>query len=138
MAWMFQVNPSRFDIGGAMRTGRHLRWSLRQHARDVVSGDPALIWMSGPSRGIIARGHVLSVIPNEPEVADWEREFELEPFDPTKRATIAELDVNAVGPVPAANMQQHPVLSKLLVLRRPNATVFRVTDEEWSALGPMV
>jgi hypothetical protein len=135
---MFQVNPRRFDIVGAMRTGRHLRWSLRQHARDVVAGDPALIWMSGSSRGIFAVGQVVAVSPDEPEVADWEREFELEPFDPTKRTSIAELDVRAVAPVSAAILKRDPVLSNLLVLRRPNSTVFRVSDDEWSALGPMV
>ncbi len=135
---MFQVNPRRFDIEGALRTGRPLRWSLRQHARQVAAGNPALIWMSGSSRGIIAMGRVVAIAPDQPEVADWEREFELEPFDPTRRTTIAELDVTGITPVTATTLKQHPVLSNLLVLRRPNATVFRVQPDEWDALRPLL
>ncbi len=137
MPWMFQANPRKFDIDGALRTGRQLRWALRQHARDVAVGDPALIWRSGPSRGIVAVGVVAGVRPDEPEVAEWEEEFELEPFDPASSAVIAELNVAVVPLIPDVILRQDPVLSNLLVLRRPNATVFRVSDEEWEALGPL-
>jgi len=60
--WMFQANPSRYDVLNALTDPEIQRyhWQVNQHTREVKKGDIALIWMSGKEAGIYAVAEIAS------------------------------------------------------------------------------
>jgi len=136
--WLFQADPAKYDILGALRALPEIPWSLRQHADDVKCGDRILIWCSGQSGGIIAVGTAVS----EPAVVGIV-EAEL-PFirDPALNAALpavrVRVDKLVDPPISRALAKAHPVLSQLAVLKMPRGTNYPVTSEQWRAVGDIL
>jgi hypothetical protein len=58
--WLFQANPSFYDIDRALQELQAIEWTLRQYRKQVEVGDRAYVWRSGPDGGVIAVGSVLT------------------------------------------------------------------------------
>jgi hypothetical protein len=134
--WIFQANPAKYRIEDSLLFEGEELWNLNQHARDVHTGDRAIIWMSGAGAGIYAIGTVIS----EPVVQS---------DSPTG---LSYWRVKSAGyrQVPRVHVRygrrflEHPlrkefilrdeVLARMTIFRAPQGTVFTVTDTQWEAL----
>jgi hypothetical protein len=58
--WIFQCNPDRYDLVGALRAKRVESWSVRQHKEAISPGDKVIIWATGKLAGCYALATVTS------------------------------------------------------------------------------
>jgi hypothetical protein len=134
--WIFQSNPSRFDIDGALRTLNTIAWRVPQHTASVTAGDIVLIWRSGTEAGIVGLGRVIADPRALAPRAD-ELRFVLGKDEPTE-VTRALLHVKAAPFVPKDQVAAVPEMAAHQILTAPMGTVFPLTDEQWAALRPCV
>ena len=59
-AWVFQANPSIYNIDLALSEVSETTWAVRQHKDEIREGDRVYIWRSGSDAGIVATGTVLT------------------------------------------------------------------------------
>jgi predicted RNA-binding protein with PUA-like domain len=131
--WVFQANPSKYDIDGALVELAEIEWTVRQYSSDVHIGDRVYIWKSGAEGGVIATAEVAT----EPEVrAKTDDPYVTDPDAFAKPGPIVTLHIAAVLPQPLlrSDLLEHPILNKLGVLTFPNATNFAVTPAQDTAL----
>lgn len=136
--WIFQANPTVFDIDRAVSEEPEMTWVVRQYAKEVKQGDRVYIWRSGPEAGIIATASVLADPVVLPGVAD--SPYALKPESLEKSELRVRLKVGEVLPAPIlrADLLEDPVLKDLEVITFPNATNFRVLAEQDAALRSLV
>lgn len=60
--WLFQCNPRMYDIVGALRTGRPIKWRVAAHKDRIHSGDKVILWVSGPEAGCYALAEATSEV----------------------------------------------------------------------------
>jgi hypothetical protein len=60
--WIFQANPTRYDILNALLDSNYAQdvWSISQHKDKIRKGDIALVWVSGSDSGIYAVADIVS------------------------------------------------------------------------------
>lgn len=90
-AWVFQANPTRFDLQKAMRESATEIWAANQHRQDIQPGDRVWFRVTGPNAGIYAVGRVTSIPRQESdEFGDWQVDvaFEARIDPPLLRAEI--------------------------------------------------
>lgn len=130
-AWIFQCNPDRYDIEGALRQLDTIRWRVPQRAAEIMPGDPVVLWRSGGQAGIVGIGRIIEP-PHEAPVGAEERPFDRGDGDEvTTRATVRVIatpfiDKASVGAIPG--MQDHQVLTA------PMGSVFPIDEQQWAAL----
>jgi MoxR-like ATPase len=135
--WIFQANPSLYDIDRAVSEESRLFWVLRQNKSEIRKGDRVYLWRSGTEAGVIARATVLTdpVVRTDPLAATYAPDSE-EMSRPEPRV---QLEVEPLpGPLLRTQLIDDPVLSDLDVIRRPNATNFRVSAEQDAALRALL
>ena len=59
-AWMFQGNPSRYDLLGGIAAGSLSNYAMNQHREHAVYGDRIFFFLSGAKAGVYAIGRVTS------------------------------------------------------------------------------
>jgi hypothetical protein len=53
--WIFKGNPERYDLDGRLRhPDPKTSWNATRYRDDLVPGDIAFIWRTGPKGGIVA------------------------------------------------------------------------------------
>jgi hypothetical protein len=135
--WVFQANPSKYDVDAALAELSEIEWVVRQYATDVHVGDRVYLWKSGPDGGVIATAQVAT----EPAVMDKTTDpFVLDPeafATPEPSVTLRLVDV-LPQTVLRSELLEHPVLKQLGVIRFANATNFAVTPEQDAALLALI
>lgn len=143
MGWVFQGSPDKFDIDDYLsRYPELIYWRTPRYANDIAIGERAFIWRAGKESGAVAIGIVVeapvtrtSVLHPEALSDDlWVAEVP----DPQEAATGIHIDEIRLG------VDQHMVtrdlvkndseLGQTTLIRMPNATVFKLSDEETRAL----
>ncbi|WP_332699325.1 AAA family ATPase [Halalkalibacter lacteus] len=138
--WIFQGNPKRFtidkdkypdlhDIDSYVEKGKVIDWSVRQkhHVKDIQIGDQVFIWRSDGeeknSGGVIA----LTEVVTEPILKDNDvPAVELKVKE--SRLTAAE------GMLLRQQLKELPETKQLLILRAPQMTNYKLTEEEFTYL----
>lgn len=139
--WIFQGSPLRFtidkekyphlhDIDDYVKNGKIIDWSIRQthFQNDIQLGDMVFIWRSNgdvmDSGGIIALTEVVTA----PYLQDGDEfpRVELKVLD----ARLTKSD----GMLMRHKLKQLPETEKLLILRAPQMTNYKLTDEEYRYL----
>jgi len=99
-SWIFQGNPSDFDIDGYLAAGpNEITWLVRRYVGEIKPGDVAYIWRSSggakDKAGIVARTTVLT----EPaEISDDPAAVPFWKIDaPTEPSTRVKLRVDGVA-----------------------------------------
>jgi len=78
--WVFQCNPSFYDITGALKTGRPIKWRVVAHKDRIKRGDKVILWVSGPEAGCYALADITSDV--ESTTSDyWEQGFRKDQSD---------------------------------------------------------
>ncbi|WP_404469624.1 AAA family ATPase [Sutcliffiella horikoshii] len=135
--WIFQGNPQRFtidnekyphlhDINDYVRKGNVIDWSIRQKhfSNDIKIGDKVFIWRSDGeeknSGGIVA----LTEVVTEPYVVE----------DNYPSVELVVLDCRITeeeGMLLRHKLKEVPETSQLLIIRAPQMTNYKLTDEEF-------
>lgn len=136
--WLFQTNPSIYDIDHALSEVAELTWVVRQSANHVRKRDRVYLWRSGTDAGVIATATVKS----DPELVpgDAADPYVLKPETLSKPEQRVVLRVDSVLPavIRRSDLLEHSVLKDLGVIRFANATNFKVTSEQDQALQALV
>jgi hypothetical protein len=130
-AWIFQCNPDRYDIEGALRQLNTIRWRVPQHTGEIMPGDPVVLWRSGNQVGIVGIGRIVEP-PHEAAVDDEEQPFDRgDGQEVTTRATVR------VAPTPFVDKRTVAAIAEMgnhQIVTAPMGTVFPIDEEQWSAL----
>jgi 5-methylcytosine-specific restriction endonuclease McrBC GTP-binding regulatory subunit McrB len=58
--WVFQANPTIYNITGALKAGILKTWMVNQYKKDIQIGDKIILWVTGENAGIYALATVTS------------------------------------------------------------------------------
>jgi hypothetical protein len=145
--WLFQANPSRFDIDGYLATKPSVTTFLvTSHHDEIAVGDRVFVWRAiggggADAAGIVAEAEVLepvaSIPENEPEARHfWTSSAEADLV--ADRVVLRLLRIAGKREVIRRRwVQEDPVLQDMLILRRPIGTNFRVSPEQATRLDAL-
>jgi MoxR-like ATPase len=132
--WLFQANPSIYDIDHALSELDELSWVVRQYKSEIKKGDRVYIWRSGSDAGVLATATVQTDPAELP--GDAGDPYLLKPESLSKAELRVVLRIDSVLPEPLrrTDLLEHAVLKDLEVIAFANATNFRVSLEQDEAL----
>lgn len=143
MGWIFQGNPNRFDIDDYLsRYPELIYWHTPRYTHDILIGERAFIWRSGPDAGAIAIGTVVEVpiqashVEHPEALGDdlWLKE-KPDPNDQETGIRLDELRLTVTqNLVSRGTVKTDPVLASMNLIRMPNGTVFKLSEEETRAM----
>ena len=132
--FLFQANPSIYDVRTALRTRSTFTYTVRQSPRQLWVGAPVYLWESGHDGGILGTARVLTepaLLPAEPD-PNWIQNR------PSVPELLVWLAVTAVFDPLVDRASIQSAVPDLGVLRFANATNYSLTDSEFSALRQLV
>ena len=131
--WLFQGNPKYYRIMDGIRDFEQMLWSVTRYAnaKDMVSGDGVLVWVSGEQAGIYAIAEILESPKNvatPPDIGYW--------IDTSRASNRTCVKIRFTSklldkPLLRKNLKQDSMLQHLMVIRVPNGTNYKVTQQEW-------
>lgn len=147
--WIFQCNPTDFDIDGYLALGsQEITWLVRRYASEIQPGDVVYMWRSAGGQknkaGIVARATVLTApsnISNDTAAAPfWKHDA------PTGASTRVKLRVDSIANsrefIKREWLVDDPACSDMLIIRQPAGTNFPLEPREaerlrnlWSKTG---
>jgi predicted RNA-binding protein with PUA-like domain len=136
--WLFQGNPKYYRVLDGIRDFEQMPWLVTRYGKDIATGDGVLVWVSGKEAGIYAIAQVTEppqVITKLPDRKYW--------ADPNRatgkqQATIRFISKLLGSPLLKTILLKDPLLKNLLVIRAPNSTNFKVTQEEWQRVHELL
>ena len=137
-AWIFQANPTIYDIDQALSESSQVTWVVRQYRTEVHKGDRVYLWRSGANAGVVAT----ATVEDEPAIlpGDSGDPYVLKPETLSKPEPRVVLRINSVlsSPIRRSDLQNHSVLKDVGVITFPNATNFKISKEQDVALQALV
>jgi predicted RNA-binding protein with PUA-like domain len=122
--YLIKSEPFKYAFGQLVTDG-HTRWDgvrsfeARNHLRAMRRGDLCLFYHSNEGKAVVGIARVRQEgYPDPTSDEDWTA-VDIEPVESLKR------------PVTLDEMRTHPMLSKMMMLRRPRLSVVPVTPEEY-------
>jgi hypothetical protein len=134
--WIFQANPTIYDIHTSLRVEAEEYWNCNQHYKKIRAGDRVLIWIAGKRSGVYALGTVMSDPVVRPDSAKGQAYW----TDPENgrsarpRVRVKYDRVFLSRPLYRDFLQCDPELWDLTILARPQGTNFAVDEREWQAI----
>ena len=130
--WLFQANPSMYDLVGALRARVLNAWQVNQHKKEIHPGDRVIIWQSGAASGCYGLATVMTEVAQITEIAEeqsfWKGNDAGEPFEGVEiRVDRAFPD----EPILKANVLSSPALKDVPIGRQ--GTNFELTREQFAA-----
>jgi hypothetical protein len=106
-------------------------WLVTRYAKDMAVGDGVLIWKSGDQAGIYAIAQIIeppNIIASPPDIGCWinASRVGVKPY-----AKIRFTSKLLEKPLLREHLKQDLVLKNLMVIRQPNATNYKITQQEW-------
>ena len=137
--WIFQANPDRYDLAAALRTKSEMAWLALQRPSEMSVGDRVYMWESGTNAGIVGKGAISQAAANMP-FPDDEVEFSKDPekFNGVQPRVRLRIDGTVTPRVAKAELENHPLLSQLAIVRAPRMTNYLLSEEEGRALDELV
>ncbi len=135
--WLFQANPTIYDIDQALSESGEMSWVTRQYADRIRKGDRVYIWRSGSDAGVVATATVIA----DPAIrSEADDPLILKPEALGKPEKRAQIRITSVLPsvLRRTDLVGHPILGSLGVIRFANATNFEVSDQEDGALQALI
>ncbi|MBY0120919.1 EVE domain-containing protein [Bacillus sp. S/N-304-OC-R1] len=139
--WIFQGNPTKFNINDYILENKTIWWSIRQtHLADVIQlGDEVFIWRSyggeRDSGGIVARTEVIT-LPQEYTNDDESAMYWYEDVsgDTYLAVELRVLEVDIEVGINRIELTEHPKLKDLMILRLKQNTNYLVDEKHKSYL----
>jgi EVE domain len=138
-AWVFQANPTLYDLQGALRALTDLTWLVKQHKNDIKEGDTVYLWEGGSGAGIVA---VAKVTAGPALRGENEQETNFN-RDATKFAgeqlrVLLRVERVLEKRINRADLQAHPILRNMTILKAPQGTNFALGVDEGRALNALI
>jgi hypothetical protein len=139
--WIFQGRPETWDVSRGVNSLTDIHWVVRQYGSDIKTGDRVYIWESGDKAGIVATATVTS-LPTLSE--DDAAEVKLYPGGPPTEFKGKQLRVSlhidrvVLPRLKKTELQKHPTLKSLNIIRNPRGTNFKVSAEQVGPLESLV
>ena len=132
--WLFQSNPARYDLAGALSADVLRQWSVNQHVADIKAGDRVVLWQTGDEGGVFAFATVSSDVAMRLDHADEKLFFrEGAPSSDPHRCVEISIDRSLVEkPITATQIAEHAPLSGLRV--NLQGTNFRLSAEQFEEI----
>jgi MoxR-like ATPase len=138
-AWLFQANPSIYDIDRALQELQSIEWTLRRYRKRVEVGDRAYVWRSGSDGGVVAVGSVLTeAVEKPPDPLEGGYYLSAENFPDSEPRVSIGIDHVLARPLLKRALQEDPVLQDLPILRFANATVYPVSAAQSARLQELI
>jgi hypothetical protein len=136
--WLFQGNPTRYDIDDYVSRYRLLYWAVPRNRDAMRLGDRCVLWRSGAEAGAIAVGRIAELPCRKDSVQhpeclgdDLWREDADSPSDFKAGIEIDEFRLDdESGFLPRQAFLDNATLAESLIIRMPTGTVFRLTEAE--------
>lgn len=131
MYWLFQGNPRYYKVVEAIQDFEQLPWTVTRYAKEMQLGEGVLVWMSGADAGIYAIARIISqpgIMVKPPDIGYWLEQGKL---GQKPCVTIRFTHKLSDCPLLRSELKADPVLKDLIVIRQPNSTNFKVTEEQW-------
>ncbi len=130
--WLFQCNPEKYDLDGALKAMARTTWRMARHADEIAVGDRVFLWVSGSAGGLRAVATVDAPVvevtkDDDPFIRDHEALSQK-----MKRVGIRFDDGSRL--VPRDIVRTAAGLQDLGVLKSPQGTNYPVTQEEAKVL----
>jgi hypothetical protein len=119
MDWIFQCNPTRFNLDAALTASPDGSWTMNQHREKAVPGDRVFFWETGPNARMKAAGRITSPV--------YERTDE-NPFG--KHAVDIIFEARIQPPITREEILEHPVLSQFRPFSWAMGTNIPIADEK--------
>lgn len=136
-AYIFQANPTYYDIDGAVSSLAEMNWTVKQHSSHVHKGDRVYIWRSGDERGVIAVGTVLTEPAMLPDQEGQQFIRDREMFEGEQLRVRLSIDQVLDPPLLAPELTSHRDLKDLRILRLANNTNYNLTPPQEAALAKL-
>lgn len=134
--WLFQGNPKYYRMIDGIRDFEQMPWLVTRYAKEISPGDGLLIWKSGDKSGVygnlpkFANAEIIEspkIITNLPDIGYWiDTSTGVKPC-----AKIRFTSKLVEKPLLREDLKLDSVLKTLMVIRQPNCTNYKVTQEEW-------
>jgi len=145
--WIFQGNPSIFDLDGYLQSMPGvITWLVKQNTKEMKVGDTVFLWRSqgngkGEKRnGVVASAEIVSPVSTMPEEPD-SRPFWLDTSKLSTAQPRVWLKLNRVAnkkeELKREWLAEDECLRNMLILRQPAGTNFKLTAKEGERLRKM-
>jgi len=129
--WLFQGNLKYYRVLDAIKDLEEMPWPVTRYIKDVAVGDGVLVWVAGAEAGIYAIAEITEppqILPELPDAHYW--------IDPSRAEGKPQAKIRFVRkllgqPLRKPELKEDQILKNLLVMRAPNSTNFKVTEQEW-------
>jgi N4-bis(aminopropyl)spermidine synthase len=134
--WIFQANPTKYDISTSLLVETREFWNCNQHAAKIKRGDRVLVWISGNQAGIYAIGKVIDNPVERPDsTAGLNYWVNIRNGLESRPRVLVEYErIFLERPLLRKYLQWDPELWGLSVMKQPRGTNFTVTEAEWQAI----
>jgi MoxR-like ATPase len=139
--WLFQANPSYYNLDRALRELRAIEWTVKGKANVVHAGDRAYLWRSGPQAGIVAVGTVgTEPAESPPDPAELTYWLQPEKYGLDQVIPRVRVDIDQVlgAPLLRTTLREDSVLSGLMVIRAPQGTIYEVSPEQQDRIDELM
>jgi hypothetical protein len=129
--WLFQGNPKYYRIIDGIRDFEQMPWLVTRYGKEISPGDGVLIWKAGEKAGIYAIAEIIEsakIITNLPDITYW---IDTSRIGVKPSAKIRFTSKLLEKPLLRENLKLDPILKTLMVIRQPNCTNYKVTQEQW-------
>jgi MoxR-like ATPase len=138
--WMFQANPDKYNLITELKeseVGDKANWTVSRYQEDMRPGDRVVFWVSGKESGIYAVGELLGE-PYKREEKPTEEDLKNHPYLQIPWSVDYKYTNILDKPLLRIQLQDHPVLKDLNILKFAQATTFKVTTEQWHAINQLI
>jgi hypothetical protein len=136
--WLFQSNPSRFDLDAFLAAKpAETEWLVSRHMDRIQPGDRVFLWRSGDDAGVFAEATTLTTVrdtTDDPASARlWVDKSDGTSVRPRVRIAIRRV-ANKKEVIKRDWWKADPVLRDHLIMRMANHTTFAVEEPQLSRL----
>lgn len=137
--WIFQSNPTFFDLTGALKTLPVISWNAAQYADEMTPGDRVFLWESGQNAGILAIGK-LATKPSERTMGLQESQFAVDKSRFANLANRVDVRIERVLQTRVLRRDLRAILAlgDLSILKQAQGTNFRLAPAEAETLMSLI
>ncbi|MFM0050992.1 EVE domain-containing protein [Caballeronia grimmiae] len=146
-SWIFQGNPSTFDLDGYLHAvPGAITWLVKRHAQEMEVGDTVFLWRSqgkdkaNKGSGVVASAEIVSPVSSMVEEAEsrpfWVEKSGLGTEHPRVWLKLERV-ANKKEELKRDWLMDDEILKNMLIVRQPAGTNFKLTTQEGDRLTKM-
>jgi len=141
--WIFQFNPATYRWFDWIRENVETeQWLISRYAKAIDKRDKVIIWASGYKAGIYATGEIITTPNKRPlntqQEKYWIVKETVDKFEEKKSVVIRYLRIISDRPLLEGRCREDHILSDMQVLKQPQATNFRLAEEQWKRVLELI